>query len=415
MRKVSLITSFLIALHVYTGFDVEAFSNVRNGIHDAKNRNRFVSKHLDGVFARIQSASLRMVQPNESELAEQKQECVASLADFNDGTWIGYSLSSFSLTSDVAAGPTNRVDFSSSDDSPYLYKTHVRTIVDADGLKMQETFEWPELASESPDESGLDESLKCAKIKSIRLAESADVDSVDGSYSVDVPLLDLPFVISGTKTIIKFGIEHSLAINDEDRTRCFLLYGMDDRLIRVVISNEKKIRNFDENIQDINDVNNMVGNIIDKMDINEKTKMNGLIDNSESDEFMSSIDRLSKLQESMVKSSSEKGDDSNTSKYQISIFALVGGVWLGDVINREHSRGDKVTGFGKIEKNKSIKKTKRAPALSDGFAEWTTGVQKVAMTFQWDYGKVIRQKLSFGTFLIPSLTDLSTTYDTNFI
>lgn len=142
------------------------------------------------------------------------------------------------MKGDVAAGPTKRSDFSAENTanrSSFLYKSHVRTIIEKDGLKMKETFEWSESSSENEDNTS-----DFIKIKSIQLAESADVDSVDGSYSIDIPLLDLPPIISGTNMLVKFGIEHSLAISDNDRARCFLLYGMDDQLSRIVICNERK-------------------------------------------------------------------------------------------------------------------------------------------------------------------------------
>mmetsp|Transcript_3956 Transcript_3956/g.6044 ORF Transcript_3956/g.6044 Transcript_3956/m.6044 type:complete len:177 (+) Transcript_3956:255-785(+) len=120
---------------------------------------------------------------NEQEIAAQKQETVASFADYNDGTWASYAVHSFGVTSDVAAGPTKRQDFCGTAEKPYLYKTHIKTMLDSEGLKMQETFEW------DVDDAD-DTSNTAVKLKTVRLGESADVDSVDGSYSIDVPLLD---------------------------------------------------------------------------------------------------------------------------------------------------------------------------------------------------------------------------------
>ena len=48
---------------------------------------------------KYRSLCLQMVSPNEEELAEQKMECAASLAEYNDGTWVGYAVNSFSFSS----------------------------------------------------------------------------------------------------------------------------------------------------------------------------------------------------------------------------------------------------------------------------------------------------------------------------
>mmetsp|Transcript_3956 Transcript_3956/g.6043 ORF Transcript_3956/g.6043 Transcript_3956/m.6043 type:complete len:297 (+) Transcript_3956:878-1768(+) len=166
---------------------------------------------------------------------------------------------------------------------------------------------------------------------------------------------------------------------------------MDDRLTRVVICNEKKIADFDENINDSSEVGSMVDGILDKLNLAEpsnssvKSEAGGDMD-----------DRLQQLQEALARGN-ESNDDENVSisRYPISIFGLVGGVWLGDCVNREHSRPLTSKGFG-AAKTKHRKFFKAGPGMNDGFAEWTTGVQKVAMTYQWDYGKSLRQKMSYG-------------------
>lgn len=323
--------------------------------------------------------------PNEQEIAAQKQETVASLADYNDGTWASYAVHSFGVTSDVAAGPTKRHDFSGTPEKPYLYKTHTKTMIDSEGLRMQETFEWD---VENSDDGGC--SNTAIKLKTVHLGESADVDSVDGSYSIDVPLLDLPRIITSSDSIAKFAIEQSVAISDDERVRCFILYGMDDRLSRVVICNEKKIADFDENINDSSEVDSMVDGILNKMNLAEPRESSVKSDPGDMD------DRMQQLQEALARGN-ESNEDQNVSisRYPISIFGLVGGVWLGDAVNREHSRPLTNKGFG-ATKTKKRKSASAGPGMKDGFAEWTTGVQKVAMTYQWDYGKSLRQKMSYG-------------------
>lgn len=299
------------------------------------------------------------------------------------------------MKGDVAAGPTKRSDFSAENTanrSSFLYKSHVRTIIEKDGLKMKETFEWSESSSENEDNTS-----DFIKIKSIQLAESADVDSVDGSYSIDIPLLDLPPIISGTNMLVKFGIEHSLAISDNDRARCFLLYGMDDQLSRIVICNERKLTDYDENIKDSSEVSEMVDSIMNRMNLQGDEAVDSITNPNISSEgsISKSQDRLSQLQNAISKSNASIDESCSISRYPINIFALVGGVWLGDTVNHEHARANQKKGFGKAASKKNTSRTKTS-GLTDGFAEWSTGVQKVAMKFQWDYGKVIRQKMSYG-------------------
>ena len=172
---------------------------------------------------------------------------------------------------------------------------------------------------------------------------------------------------------------------------------MDDRLIRIIIANEVKVQDFDENIQNINDINDMVNSIVDKMDLNENKKMKLSQPNKlQKNELSCSLERFSELQAVMAKSNSAADENTKIVRCSISIFALIGGVWLGDVVNREHSKVNERKGFGNVQPKSREFSSKRSSGMSDRFAEWATGVQKVAMSFQWDYGKVIRQKNSFG-------------------
>ena len=44
----------------------------------------------------------------------------------------------------------------------------------------------------------------------------------------------VPNALIGTEVIVKFGVEHCLAISDNERVKMYALYGMDDYLINVV-------------------------------------------------------------------------------------------------------------------------------------------------------------------------------------
>ena len=81
------------------------------------------------------------------------------------------------------------------------------------------------------------------------------------------------------------------------------------------------------------------------------------------------------------------------------------GVWLGDVIIRDHptvalSREQRGQGFGTTSKSKSER-------LSTGFAEWSVGVQKIAWRWMWNFGEEIRQindaGKAMGAELVPGL------------
>jgi len=346
---------------------------------------------LSQTFLNARSSS----SPNEKELAEQKREAVNSLAQYNDGTWVGVTIDSFSVTSDASAEPKNRVHQSTGIAGEYLYKTYVKTLIDEEGLKLQETFEW---------DGNSDEIGTKVKVKSLRLGESADVDSVDGSYSIDASFMDLPSVITSSQALSKFGIEHSFALSDIERVRCFVLYGIEDNLSRIVICNEKKVEDFDENIKDTEDVDKMVDNIMANVSFKGSNKpsqsdsISSMLEVKTSDNSAKAVDRLRQIQEA-ISGDENKAEGIELVRYPVSIFSLVGGVWLGDMVNREHCTSiTKGRGFGSsTPKTSNRNKSKMGKGMNDGFAEWTTGVQKTAISYQWDYGTSIRQKNSFGS------------------
>ena len=327
------------------------------------------------------------------ELSKQKGEALQSLSDFHDGTWSG-SATSFSITSDAAAGVTRR-KFS------VPYRTSVSTrfgFGDDEGLKMTETFTWSDDANDN--NNGGDDSSKgeeggfCVATRSAQLGSSMDVDAVDGSYSTDVALLDLPSAITGSQALPKFAIENCIAVSDDERVRIFLLYGMDDLLSRVVICDEKRVQD--------SDGDGNVGSDSDAGDKMSKSDSRGPVT------IESSMDeRIQRLQEAFASSKSDGSGRSTSSeaseneKYDIDLFGLSLGVWLGDTIVRDQgalsdNSSSSSKGFGSPRPSMSKSKKKE---FGDGFAEWSMGVQKVSMVFKYDFEETVRQVMVFGRSL----------------
>eukprot|EP00591_Stephanopyxis_turris_P000417 CAMPEP_0195525198 /NCGR_PEP_ID=MMETSP0794_2-20130614/25503_1 /TAXON_ID=515487 /ORGANISM="Stephanopyxis turris, Strain CCMP 815" /LENGTH=496 /DNA_ID=CAMNT_0040655597 /DNA_START=376 /DNA_END=1866 /DNA_ORIENTATION=+ len=365
--------------------------------------------------------------PDGEELAQQKFETARGFSDFNDATWIGKRVTSFSITSDVAAGVVKRKD--ARGDS--IYKSSVRTTLDIDGINVRETLSWNDQNDSDDESSSSSDSNVCVSSRTTKLGESSiDVDSVDGSYSLDASLMGVPSMISGTDAMIKFGIEHSLAISDHERVRCFLLYDVDDILARVVVCDEErceeeqkelaagpstKIGDFDDlsSTEDefkaaTADVNDLVNKILglDATTIPEDYKVKQRISESSSVE-----DRMDQLSKAMGKQQSSKEDDNGViiKRNPMSMFGLVTGVWLGDCVVRNHANKSKKgfggqSGGGNKKAFKKNQKPKPGAGISDGFAEWSTGVQKVALSFLWDYEEKVRQRLDAGRSMGVSIS-----------
>ena len=152
---------------------------------------------------------------------DQVIEAIESLTTYHEGSWSGKARS-FTVVPDVAAGIVKRKA------SPE-YQVSVKlglNIKDRD-FSLTETFSWDENKISS---------------RSLSLNEcNVDVDSVDASYSLDSSLPDFPSAISGTDKLCQFVIEHCIAASEERRMRCFLLYGVDQSLQRIVVCEETRI------------------------------------------------------------------------------------------------------------------------------------------------------------------------------
>mmetsp|Transcript_2814 Transcript_2814/g.7394 ORF Transcript_2814/g.7394 Transcript_2814/m.7394 type:complete len:491 (-) Transcript_2814:670-2142(-) len=411
------ISVVLLACHSSDAFTLSFPRSLRS--ITGMQRKKYVSQDATGspganklksnaILPRSRERVVVAMNPNPEELRQQKAEALQSLADFNDGSWSGRAIS-FSVTSDVAAGVTKRKILKQ-------YTTSVSTQfgLGGDGLKMVETFQW------DSDENG--GGGTCISTRSTKLERSADIDAVDGSYSTDSSLLDLPSTLTGTSALVKFAIENSLAVNDHERSRCFLLYGMEDQLVRIVICDEfrvdgegvdaKSLSSADSSVigggdfktmsaseeDDMSvDIERLVGKITGE-DVTSKLKARSSTDQGVEDPITadSTVDeRMERLQRAFDDAKQKQVGDfsalaSNENiRFPVDLYSLSMGVWLGDAVIRDQSKevsGGK-KGFG-------VTKTKKS--FGDGFAEWAIGVQKVGMTFKWDFDETVRQVVAWG-------------------
>merc|ERR1711862_140284 len=162
--------------------------------------------------------------------------------------------------------------------------------------KIQETISWKDKND-----------IMKVSIRNIELSKSFDVDSVDSSYSCEFLLnnngddtSNIPSILSGIKNKknIKFCIEKCLVTSENDRTRCFLLYDDTYCLFRIVICYETRV------IDDNDDDNNKYSS------------------SSNDSDAMNQLEQMLEQQKLIP--------------YPITIFTLVSGTWLGDIIIRNH-------------------------------------------------------------------------------
>lgn len=323
--------------------------------------------------------------PTYDELSEQKSDALRSMSGFHDGTWI---CEAGAISSDVSGGYVKR--------SP-PFKTSISTRLGlstdnkSEALKLIETMSWEQ--NRKNDEIASDDTFFG---RSCLLGSLADIDSVDGSYSLhdfmkgDTITFDisssascaLPESISmvDPKRVTSV-IENCLVATQTERVRCFMIYGKnsmtletkgdednlnEQRLLRTVISHEKKI------VQD----NDSLDDIVQDMD-----------------------NHADKLASVMAGKSDDLGQNI---KYPITMMTLSLGPWLGDIIIRDKSYNSLLP--TSKEKNKSMgfgsqpkKKNRQKGAYSKGgFGEWVLGVQKLTMTFKYDFDCNVRQVFNYG-------------------
>lgn len=314
------------------------------------------------------------------------------------------------------------------------------------GLRLVESIQFVDNVKEQ-------QSLSAAVpfVRSIPLGANVDVDSVDGSYSLDavisrddaapLPLLP-PSLLKGIDpNAVKFLVEHTLAVSDVQRCRCMLLYGctddangsenegnsdestMDDddyailaartaaenakrkrdtvkvddrsyRLIGLILAEETKVMPTTSTTSTTSTRKSLLKS--EKGSEREEASPLDFLEINQKDEEEDKMDRLVKSLENHNKNVIEQGlGDQTTSEMQlhnVGMFGLTSGVWLGDSFIREAIAPSIVKqssslGFGKKPSGKEEE---------DRFATWSLGVQKCSLQFQWDYNLIFAQDFNWG-------------------
>ena len=277
------------------------------------------------------------------ETENQSADALKSLVDFHDGTWSGTAVS-FSVTNDVMAGVVARKESEE-------YKSTVKIGLDLENTDyvLSETIEWGD---------------KMSARKFSLVDASVDVDDVDASYSLDTRDPDFPVDLIGTIQPLQFGIEHCIAVNDNERMRCFVYYGIDKSLARVVVCKEQRV-----------------------------AEPAGVIGES------MGVETVKEMPVSSLRT------ESKFSPWPMNLVELTGGVWLGDAVIRKPPSSSGVEtppeaprGFGPGTENpKKAKKRKKK------FANWAVGLQKVTYQYRWDFEEAIQKIVIAGSPLGEAL------------
>lgn len=314
--------------------------------------------------------------PSWEELSHQKSEALESFTETHDGTWV---CEEGAVSTDGAGGSFIRsVPFRSSVST----RLGISSDNSGDAIKLVETLSW-----------GEDDNTIFGR--SCALGSSVDVDSVDGSYSLHATMSDedtsvsisscaLPQSISGIDPAkVTSVIENCIMGNGNKRVRCFFIYGknangvsndekdnddvqlQEQRLLRVVVSHETKKMDEDKAFD------NVIQQVLSKSEENRIEKLSSALSNEPKE---------------------------NLEKYPVTMMTLSLGPWLGDIIIRDRSYNSI------LPKSKDVsisskgfgKQTKVARQYKSGFGDWVLGVQKVAMTFKYDFDANVRQVFTFG-------------------
>jgi len=312
-----------------------------------------------------------------------------------------------------------------------------------------------------------DEALSIPFVRSIPLGANVDVDAVDGSYSLDdtiipssaeaslLPLLPPSLLVGVDPTAVQFLVEHTLAVSETERCRCFLLYGDDGgkneeeeydaeeksqsdektdrnyRLLGVVLAEETKVmpeqqQTTDEKASsdDDDDESDYAAEFISQMiespspSESPSSPLDLLAINqpedSEDDKMSRLMQSLDKHNERVMDSAAGGGggsdgpnDNTQMERHSLGMFGLTSGVFLGDTFVREilpstgqlsRIRQSRQKGFGKTSQMTS-NKIGDDESEEDRFATWQMGVQKVALQFNWDYYESISQSYTYGKFM----------------
>ena len=347
---------------------------------------------------------------NNDGINEQTLEALQSLAEFHDGAWTG-QCKSFAVTADVAAGIVQRVD------SP-VYSTFTKLGLDVKSrdFSLQETWQWNDCSSSDEQEEEAAATKVSSRTVSLQ-SSNVDVDAVDASYSLDQTLPALPSALIGTTKLAQFGIEHCLAVSDDCRARCWALYGVDGSLMRVVTSREVRDKPKQEAQQSASEeMSGFTAADLLEMQSDVDRLVDKITGNASSDKPLTPEERLQKLNQRTSggdNNNSQGGDAIDLTLHPASLLEMSAGVWLGDVVIRDHpqiatTREERGQGFGKDNSNNSSSNNNKAATSTNGrFGEWSVGVQKIAWRWMWNFGQEIRQVndvgKAMGAELVPSL------------
>ena len=370
---------------------------------------------------------------------EQAQEAVRSLCDYHIGKWKGRTFS-FSVTPDVAAGVIQRrqsptdytvsINFGPNDDEPSEFA-------------LTETYSW--------DDKAMVRSLPLQRCR-------FDVDAVDASYSLDERRKRisgdsenetnknmLPSIVSGivdnkstssSSPMCQLVVEHCIASGEDQRMRCFALYGSDGSsdpgaennlsLIRVVVGSEERVSDDEIGFSDSSTSNTItldpknqgqsqqgltaadllemqsdVDRLVDRISANIQGNSSSSTPPS-SPTTPSQPSQMDRLTESL--SNTQEGSQQLT-PHDISLLEISSGVWLGDAVVRSlddvpMSATPPGKGFGSskpIQPSQGNKVSKNDE--QQGFANWAVGVQKLAVRWMWNFGDDMRQIVDAGKAL----------------
>jgi hypothetical protein len=318
--------------------------------------------------------SRRSNNEEDDSVHEQVVEVLQSLSEFHEGRWEGHA-KSFKVTDDVAAGIVQRYT-----SAPYQVSTKLGLDVPNKDFTLSETWAW-------------DDKISSRKVS--LQSSNVDVDVDDGSYSLDQTLPDLPLEIIGSTTPLpQFLIEHCIAVSNDCRARCWAIYGVDQTLIRVVVTQEHRVKqNLDEEstgttangstsmsdmtTADLLEMQSDVDQLVEKI-TGEGTSPSSSSKRSSNRTNLSAEGRLQELAKTTT--NQEDNTDNGLSLHSASLLELSSGVWLGDIIIRDHpnvpiTKEQRGQGFGTSKKSKPSSRRS-----TTDLAEWSIGVRKCVDT-----------------------------------
>lgn len=380
--------------------------------------------------------------PNEAEIAQQKAETYKALSSFHetdadDSTMAKFweckeGAISYAVPIDPAAGLKKGVI-----SKPYQSSVQIQTNMGYSqdgrkkrGLRLIETIQFP-----SKDEA----STSLPFVRAITLGANFDADAVDGSYSLDdvvesddssllqLPLLPASLMGSVNPDHVKFLVEHTIAVTDSERSRCFLLYGNTEsdtdtssaqdnnadeqekgaernyRLLGVVLAEEcKKLPDNTEAPKASDSISSLLST---PQPSSPSSPLDLLrVDNTADQRMDKLYDAINRQNERIMSEMEAESEDTPQPKFKRhspGLFGITSGVYLGDTFIREpilpKSKIKEILeasrkGFGKKpEVPIPIKDDEE-----DRFATWELGVQKTAIRFKWDYSTKISQTGNYG-------------------